>query len=222
MLPADNLPHHLANGAEERLLGLILSVGLAVYRRRLYRACIQRRWLRHWKQQYTYIVVCIAQSTRLSLHCSLLIGGKILKNNSTPRHRMEIKLFYSIWKHVEKLLHSWNLFGTRETICWAASKAVEEEMLIRRHPNKHWASFLWKSRSSRALEIIRNTWKMSPYCHWECLRQRLEIQHVWKDPIASYHSGNFSEFISGAQCPGVAWAEFPKFSVWGLKGELCR
>lgn len=110
---------------------------------------------------------------------------------------MEIKLFYSIWKHVEKLLRSWNLFGTRENICWAAGKTVEEETLIRRCPNKHWASFPWKSRSNRAFEIIRNMWKMSSYCHWEWHSQQLETR-VCKDPKASYHPWNYPGFISWA------------------------
>lgn len=100
---------------------------------------------------------------------------------------MEIKLFYSSWKHVEKLLRSWNLFGTRENICWAASKTEEEEMLIRKHPSKHWASFPWKSRSNRAFEIIRNMCKNCSYCHWERLRQQLEIQRVCKDPKVFCH-----------------------------------
>ena len=156
----------------------------------------------------------------LSLHCSLLIGGKILKSSSTPRHRMEIKLFYSFWKHVEKLLHSWNLFGTRETICGAASKTVEEEILIWRHPNKHWSSFPWKSRSNRALEIIRNTWKNEPILSLGMIQTTVGNMCLYRHnsflPLGELLRINFLSTVSG-----TGWAEFPKFSLCGLKGELC-
>jgi len=42
VLPEDSLPHHLADGADERLPQLMFSVGLPVYRRRLYKACVQQ------------------------------------------------------------------------------------------------------------------------------------------------------------------------------------